>query len=151
MRNWGKNRSYCNRNCKLTNAITAIATLFSCSWYQLNPLSFFLYTSRGTLMEIITTEWQTNVSPPLVNIYFSSLFTPQPPPPPFFFFFFFPPPPPPPPPSHNTYFDPPFIYYFKYFFTHLHRNWRSQYKYFSIKISVIKYEKNMWKKRFIYC
>ena len=133
MRNWEKNRSYCNRNCKLTNAITAIATLFSCSWYQLNPLSFFLYTSRGTLMETITTEWQTNVSPPLVNIYFSSHLTT------------------PPPPSHNTYFDPPFIYYFKYFFTHLHRNWRSQYKYFSIKISVIKYEKNMWKKRFIYC
>ena len=34
-----------------------------------------------------------------------------------------------------------FIYYSKYSFTHLYRNWRSQYKHSNIKISVIKYEK----------
>ena len=73
MRNWEKNRSYCNRNCKLTNAITAIATLFSCSWYQLNPLSFFLYTFRGTLMETITTsDKQTSPHRLLISIFLSN-------------------------------------------------------------------------------
>ena len=31
------------------------------------------------------------------------------------------------------------------FFSYLYRNWPSQYKDFNIKISVIKYEKNIWK------
>ena len=32
-----------------------------------------------------------------------------------------------------------------FFFAHLHENWHSQYKHPNIKISVIKYEENMWK------
>ena len=51
------------------------------------------------------------------------------------FDFFFKPP--------NGYLDPPFIFYSKYFFAHLYRNRRSQYKHSNIKISVIKYEKNI--------
>ena len=54
----------------------------------------------------------------------------------------------------NAYLEPTLlICYSKYFFTHLYRNWRSQHKHSSNKISVIKYEKNMWticEKRSIY-
>ena len=45
----------------------------------------------------------------------------------------------------NAYLDPSFIYYSKYFLTHLYGNWRSQYKHSNIKVSLIKYEKNMEK------
>lgn len=36
-----------------------------------------------------------------------------------------------------------FIYYSKYLFNHLYQNWGSEYKHSNIKISIIKYEKNM--------
>ena len=38
----------------------------------------------------------------------------------------------------------PFICFSKYFFSHLHQKWRSQYKHSNTKISVIKYEKILW-------
>ena len=51
------------------------------------------------------------------------------------------------PPSPQCLFGPPFLVYFLFqiFFTHMYRNWRSQYNHSNIKISVIKYQKSMWK------
>ena len=79
------------------------------------------YNPYWKMYKMFTLECQINVTPPpLVNFLFSI--------PPMFVW------------TLHVFVIP------NIFFTCLDRNWGSQYKHFSIKISVIKYEENMWKR-----
>ena len=51
-----------------------------------------------------------------------------------------------PKPFPNVYLDPRLFNIILNIFHLSERNWRFQYSYSNIKISVIKYEKNLWKK-----